>query len=121
MRVQVRQSEHIRLLVAQPAADISELLEEVPAATDLLKALSHETRLVVLCQLAEGEKSVGELEQLLQLRQPALSQQLARLREEGVVTTRRKGRHIYYSLASHAVREVILALHRAFCVPKHAA
>lgn len=116
MPLQSLNSDGVRLLVAQPAADISELLMEVGRATDLMKALSHETRLVVLCQLAEGEKSVGELEQILQLRQPALSQQLARLREDGIVKTRRNGRHIYYSLATPTVREIILALHRAFCV-----
>jgi len=118
MRLQTVYTDSARLLVAQPAADISELLSEVPAVTDLLKALSHETRLIVLCQLAEGEKTVTELEQLLQLRQPALSQQLAKLREVGLVTTRRRGRNIHYSLSSNAVREVILALHRAFCFNK---
>jgi len=115
MGIQLNPAEGLRLMVAQPAADISELLGAVGPATSLMKALSHETRLIVLCQVAEGEKSVAELEQLLQLRQPALSQQLARLREDGLVTTRRDGRHIYYSLASPAVREVILSLHRAFC------
>lgn len=118
MALQAHGSPQKRLLVAQSASDISALLGEVQPATDLLKALSHETRFSVLCQLAEGEKSVAELEQLLQLRQPALSQQLARLREDGLVGTRRDGRNIYYSLARHEVREVILALHRAFCLTK---
>lgn len=106
-----------RLLVATPAADIGELLAQARQASELLKALSHEARLVVLCQLAEGEKTVTELEQLLGLRQPALSQQLARLRTDGLVGTRRDGRNIYYSLARDEVRDIIIALHKAFCRP----
>jgi DNA-binding transcriptional ArsR family regulator len=106
-----------RLLISQPMADVSELLAQARAASDLLKALSHEARLIVLCQLAEGEKSVSELEQLLGLRQPALSQQLARLRADDLVATRRDGRNIYYSLARPEVRDIILALHKAFCQP----
>lgn len=106
-----------RLLVATPAADIGELLVQARQACELLKALSHEARLVVLCQLAEGEKTVTELEQLLGLRQPALSQQLARLRSDGLVATRRDGRNIYYALARAEVRDIIIALHKAFCQP----
>ena len=64
-------------------------------ATDFLKALAHESRLMILCILAEGEKSVTELEQELNLRQPTVSQQLARLRADGMVTTRRNGKAIY--------------------------
>jgi DNA-binding transcriptional ArsR family regulator len=115
MRFQTLQSDSLRLMIAQPAADIGALMGAVQPVTALLKALSHETRFIVLCQLAEGEKTVGELEQLLQLRQPALSQQLARLREDGLVGTRRKGRNIYYRLASPPAREIIIALHKAFC------
>jgi DNA-binding transcriptional ArsR family regulator len=115
MAIQAQEIEQKRLFVAQSAADIGALLDKVQPATELLKSLSHETRFSVLCQLAEGEKSVAEMEQLLQLRQPALSQQLARLRDDGLVNTRRDGRNIYYSLARNEVREVILALHRAFC------
>lgn len=97
------------------AMDMGELLEQARAASEFLKALSHEARLVILCQLAEGEKSVTELEQSLNLRQPAVSQQLARLRADDLVATRRDGKNIYYSLARNEVREVISALHRAFC------
>lgn len=95
--------------------DMGELLDQARAASEFLKALSHEARLVILCQLAEGEKSVTELEQSLNLRQPAVSQQLARLRADDLVATRRDGKNIYYSLAREEVREVISALHRAFC------
>lgn len=97
--------------------DMSEMLDQARAASEFLKALSHEARLVILCQLVEGEKSVTELEQSLNLRQPAVSQQLARLRADDLVATRRDGKNIYYSLARDEVREVISALHRAFCRP----
>lgn len=98
--------------------DVGELLEQARAASEFLKALSHEARLVILCLLVDGEKSVTELEQLLSLRQPAVSQQLARLRADDLVETRRDGKNIFYSLAREETREVIAALHRAFCQPK---
>ncbi len=65
-------------------------------ASDFLKALAHESRLMILCILAEGEKSVSELEDILNLRQPTVSQQLARLRADGLVSTRRDGKAVYY-------------------------
>ena len=95
--------------------DIEALLANARDASEFLKALSHEARLVILCLLAEGEKSVSELEEVLSLRQPAVSQQLARLRSDNLVDTRRDGKNIYYSLARPEVVEVIGALHRAFC------
>jgi ArsR family transcriptional regulator, virulence genes transcriptional regulator len=85
------------------------------AAAHFLKALAHESRLMILCHLCEGEKSVGELEQMLALRQPTVSQQLARLRADGLVTTRRHGKIIYYSLASDDVRVVTETVCRLFC------
>jgi DNA-binding transcriptional ArsR family regulator len=100
------------------AMDLDTLLANARAASEFLKALSHEARLVILCMLTEGEKSVTEIEQILNLRQPAVSQQLARLRADGLVETRREGKNIYYSLARSDVRDVIEALHRAFCSPK---
>ena len=95
--------------------DIDLLLANAREASEFLKALSHEARLVILCLLAEGEKSVTELEQVLSLRQPAVSQQLARLRADNLVETRRDGKNIYYSLARPEVVSVITALHQAFC------
>lgn len=100
------------------AADIDELLANARQASEFLKALSHEARLVILCLLSEGEKSVTEIEDILDLRQPAVSQQLARLRADNLVETRRDGKNIYYSLARPEVRQVIEALHEAFCEPK---
>jgi DNA-binding transcriptional ArsR family regulator len=84
-------------------------------ATEFLKALAHQSRLLILCILAEGEKSVSELEELLSLRQPTVSQQLARLRADGLVATRRDGKAIYYSLASEEARVVIGAVYDVFC------
>lgn len=89
--------------------------EKIKNAATFLKALANEHRLLVLCHLAEGEKSVTELEQLLQIRQPTLSQQLARLRAEKVVKTRREAKQIYYSLDSDEVRLIIQLLYRLFC------
>jgi DNA-binding transcriptional ArsR family regulator len=95
--------------------DLDMLLANACEASEFLKALSHEVRLLILCFLIEGEKSVGEIEHLLELRQPAVSQQLARLRADGLVETRRDGKNIYYSLARSEVRDVIEVLHQAFC------
>lgn len=96
---------------------IDDLLKHAGEAADFLKALSHPARLVILCLLVDGEKSVQELEQILTLRQPAISQQLARLRADDLVETRRDGKNIYYSLARPEVRGVIEALHTTFCAP----
>jgi DNA-binding transcriptional ArsR family regulator len=98
--------------------DIDLMIANAQQASDFLKALSHEARLVILCLLVEGEKSVAELEDMLSLRQPAGSQQLARLRADDLVEARRDGKNIYYSLARPEVRDVIEALHAAFCRPK---
>jgi DNA-binding transcriptional ArsR family regulator len=84
-------------------------------ASELLKALAHEGRLMILCILCEGEKSVTELEHVLALRQPTVSQQLARLRTDGLVRTRRDGKTVYYSLAREDVRIIIGAVHEVFC------
>jgi DNA-binding transcriptional ArsR family regulator len=102
----------------EPEFDIDTMLENAQQASEFLKALSHEARLVILCLLIEGERSVTEIEQMLSLRQPAVSQQLARLRADNLVETRRDGKNIYYSLARPEVREIIEALHAAFCRPR---
>ncbi len=87
------------------------LAERARAVSRFLKALSTEYRLLLLCLLAEGEKSVSELERALGLRQPAISQQLARLRAERLVVHRRQGKSIYYSLASVEPRREIALRH----------
>lgn len=96
--------------------DAVEMAEAAARTSAFLKTLANKHRLMILCQLVEGEKSVGELESLLGLRQPTLSQQLARLRAEGVVTTRRQAKMIYYALASDETKQVLELLYALFCV-----
>jgi DNA-binding transcriptional ArsR family regulator len=95
--------------------ELHEMMSNARAASAFLKALSNETRLMILCLLAEGEKSVTELEDALQLRQPTVSQQLARLRAEGLVSHRRHGKAIYYALTSSEARQVVQLLYKLFC------
>ena len=95
--------------------ELARIVGNAKRASDFLKALAHESRLLILCILAEGEKSVGELEDMLNLRQPTVSQQLARLRADGLVSTRRDGKAIYYKLASAEARVVIGAVYEVFC------
>lgn len=103
----------------QTAQDLSAatvgLADKARDASRFLKALAHESRLLLLCLLSEKERSVGELEAMLSLRQATVSQQLARLRLEGFVSTRRDGKTIYYSLANDDVRRVISVVHDVFC------
>jgi DNA-binding transcriptional ArsR family regulator len=96
-----------------PALDV--LMEHARSAAAFLKALSHENRLLLLCLLAERERTVGELEDMLGLRQAAVSQQLARLRLEGFVQARRDGKAVHYSLASDDARRMIGVIHDIFC------
>ncbi|MBI1205166.1 MAG: metalloregulator ArsR/SmtB family transcription factor [Rhodopseudomonas sp.] len=95
--------------------ELERMVDNANRAAEFLKALAHESRLMILCILAEGEKSVSELEDILSLRQPTVSQQLARLRADGLVSTRRDGKAIFYSLASDEARVVIGAIYDVFC------
>ncbi|MEE9375007.1 MAG: metalloregulator ArsR/SmtB family transcription factor [Rhizobiaceae bacterium] len=95
--------------------EIEAMADNARAATDFLKAIAHEGRLMILCRLAEGECSVAEFEELLSARQAAVSQQLARLRMEGLVTTRRDGKMMYYSLANAKVKKIIPIIYEMFC------
>ena len=95
--------------------DIARMADNAKRASEFLKALAHESRLMMLCILAEGEKSVSELEDHLELRQPTVSQQLARLRADGLVATRREGKTIYYSVASDDARTIVGAIYDVFC------
>ena len=94
---------------------LTEMQEGVEAASRLLKSLANQDRLMILCHLAESECNVSELEALLQIRQPTLSQQLARLRADHLVETRREGKEIFYRLASTEAGAVINLLHELFC------
>jgi len=100
---------------ACPAVDAEGMVKQAEAAASFLKALSHEGRLMILCHLTTGEKSVTELENLLESRQAAVSQQLARLRLEGLVSCRREGKAIYYSIADDRARRTIDLVYDMFC------
>jgi len=95
--------------------ELDRMLENATVATNYLKAISHEGRLLTLCHLASGEKSVTELEELLSSRQAAVSQQLARLRLEGLVKARREGKAIYYSLTDDKSRRILSLVYELFC------
>ncbi len=96
--------------------DAVELERNAARASDLLAAMANPRRLMVLCKLFEGEKSVNALAQSVGLSQSALSQHLAKLREQGVVSTRRDAQSIYYGLASLEVRAVLDTLYGLYCV-----
>ncbi|MCX7319755.1 MAG: metalloregulator ArsR/SmtB family transcription factor [Hyphomicrobiales bacterium] len=100
---------------AEYSPELDQLMRKARKASNFLKAISHENRLLLLCLLAERERSVSELENILSLRQSAVSQQLARLRYDGMVETRRDGKTIYYSLANDDVRSVISVIYDIFC------
>ncbi len=96
-------------------AEMRRLAKNASKACDLLGAMASPARLMILCQLAEGEKSVGELQPAVGLSQSALSQHLAVLRRKHIVRTRRDGQLIYYSLASGQAASVMETLHEQFC------
>ncbi|MDX5381412.1 MAG: metalloregulator ArsR/SmtB family transcription factor [Rhodobacterales bacterium] len=91
-------------------------VDNATTASNFLKALSHEGRLLILCHLVSGEKSVTELEELLSARQAAVSQQLSRLRLEGLVVPRRDGKAIYYRLADERPKRILELVYELFCV-----
>jgi len=93
----------------------SEMQAHAAEAAGLMKALGNESRLMVLCMLIEGEQSVSDLNDMIPLSQSALSQQLARLRQQGLVKTRRESQAIYYSLADGPADRVINLLHDIYC------
>jgi len=100
-----------------PVADLGQMQEHAADAAGLMRALGNESRLMILCSLAERERSVGELNEVVPLSQSALSQQLARLRREGLVETRRESQTIYYSIRPGPADRVIHLLHDMFCSP----
>lgn len=101
-----------------PTLSIDLMQAAAGEATVVLRALANEDRLLLLCQLSQGEKSVGELEELLDLHQPTLSQQLGVLRSEALVNTRRDGKRIYYSVADKKVLALLNTLYEQYC-PQH--
>ena len=97
---------------------VEEMKEHATEAAGLMSALGNESRLMILCVLAEGEQSVGDLNEVVPLSQSALSQQLARLRRQGLVETRREAQTIYYSLSDGPAERIIHLLHDLFCGDK---
>jgi len=102
------------------ALSADEMGERAADAAAFLKALSHEGRLMILCHLSSGEKSVTTLEELLGTRQAAVSQQLARLRSEGLVAARRDGKAIYYSILDPKAGAIMALVYEMFCGPEAA-
>ena len=95
---------------SQNFSNTQKLIEHAGTASELLKALSHESRLVILCTLLEKERSVMELEKILSQRQSTVSQQLARLRADKLVKARRHGQTMYYSLISEEAKQIVCLL-----------
>ncbi|MEX0318584.1 MAG: ArsR/SmtB family transcription factor [Ruegeria sp.] len=95
--------------------ELDRMVDNATRASNFLKAISHEGRLMILCHLVSGEKSVTELEELLSARQAAVSQQLSRLRLEGLVIPRREGKAIYYRLADDRPRRMLELVYDLFC------
>jgi DNA-binding transcriptional ArsR family regulator len=100
------------------AEDMDKMATNAMEASNFLKAISHEGRLMILCHLASGEKSVTELEELLSARQAAVSQQLSRLRLEGLVSPRRDGKTIYYRLTDDRPKKIMEVVYDLFCLEK---
>lgn len=96
---------------------IDEIESKAEKVADLMKVLSNRTRLLILCQLVDGEKSVGELADLINAREQAVSQQLALLRKDGLVANRRDGQTIYYALARQDIEKLMEFLYATYCGP----
>jgi ArsR family transcriptional regulator, virulence genes transcriptional regulator len=99
--------------------NLRELQSKAEAVEALLKAVANRNRLIILCELLKGERSVSALQSAVGLSQSALSQHLARLREDDLVATRRESQTIYYSLASDRVSRLIGLLYELYCAPTH--
>ena len=102
-----------------PTIDPDALRDNAAQASQLLTALSHPDRLMLLCRLAEGERSVSELEPLVEVYQPSLSQQLGILRREGLVSSRREGKQMFYQVANPDALAVLHVLYQRFCEGDH--
>jgi len=100
------------------ASDKASVTNNATEAAAVLKTLGHGGRLMILCHLVAGEKSVGALEDLMEMRQAAVSQQLARLRQDGLVIARRDGKTVYYALADDRPKQIIELVYDLFCSPR---
>jgi DNA-binding transcriptional ArsR family regulator len=97
--------------------NVKAMSEKAESAAELLKSLANRHRLLIVCQLIEGERSVGELAEFLGIRDSTVSQHLALLRKDGLVTTRREGQTIFYAIGSAPARAVLEALYGVYCAP----
>ena len=111
----MKRTSQVILVTASKHIDLAKLQGAAGEACNLLKVLSNRDRLLLLCQLAQAEHSVGELEAASGILQPTLSQQLTVLRAEGLVTTRRDGKQIFYSIASPEALAVLQVLYQLYC------
>ncbi|EMF60695.1 putative transcriptional regulator, ArsR family [Stenotrophomonas maltophilia EPM1] len=98
------------------ANNLADMKERAPEVAELLRFMATPSRLLLLCQLSQGESTVGALEEATGIRQPALSQQLAELRQRHLVTTRRESRSVFYRINDSRVEAMLVAMHRIFCV-----
>lgn len=103
------------MTVINPKINLRKMQNSADEACRLMKVLSNRDRMLLLCEISQGEKFVGELEEALEIYQPTLSQQLTVLRNEELVETRREGKQIYYSLSSSPVLEVMAVLYKNYC------
>jgi DNA-binding transcriptional ArsR family regulator len=99
----------------QRSLDLAELAQRADAAAALLRTLANRTRIMIMCELALGERSVSDLAAMLELSQSALSQHLARLRQEKLVETRRAAHHIFYRIGDQSVRDIMTVLYHVYC------
>jgi len=98
--------------------DLNQMARSAARASALMKTLGHKDRLMILCHLADGEKSVGQIADLLEIPQSPLSQHLSRMRKEGLVDTRREAQTIFYSLKSGEASRIVEVLYELFCEPE---
>jgi DNA-binding transcriptional ArsR family regulator len=96
--------------------DVRKMRQAATDATDILRLLANEDRLLILCQLTQGETCVGELEALLDIKQPTLSQQLGVLRNDNIVATRRDGKNIFYRIADPRILVLLKTMYQLFCI-----
>lgn len=108
-------SEQQKKAANAPVLDLDWMRSQAAQVVSLLKVIGNPDRLLLLCQMLQGEYSVGELEEMLDIQQPTLSQQLGLLRNEGLVSTRREGKYIYYSVSHPHVQVILGVLHQLYC------
>ena len=97
--------------------DLKHMAQSADRASSLMKTLGHTDRLMILCHLSDGEKSVGQIARLLEISQSPVSQHLSRMRKEGIVATRREAQTIYYSIKSGEASKIVELLYEMFCAP----